>query len=73
LLKDLVKIALYPTAMEGSSTLGEMAKALNRPAVYLHELQARFDLPVFEAGYTNAYLAFLRTIFFLRTLGTFVR
>ena len=29
-------------------TLGDMAKALNRSAVYLHGVQARFELPVFE-------------------------
>ena len=51
-------------------TLGDMAKALNRPAVVLSGLQNRFELPAFEgAGYSDAYLAFLRTVVFLRTLG----
>lgn len=51
-------------------TLGDMAKALNRPAVYLHGLQARFELPAFErAGYSDAYLAFLRAVVFLRMLN----
>ena len=51
-------------------TLGDMAKALNRPAVYLHGLQARFELPVREgAGYSDAYLAFLRTVVLLRVLN----
>ena len=51
-------------------TLGEMAKALNRPAVYLHGLQSRFELPVWEgAVYSDAYLAFLRAVIFLRMLN----
>lgn len=51
-------------------TLGEMAKTLNRSAVYLHGVQARFELPAMEgAGYTEAYLAFLRTVVFLRMLN----
>ena len=51
-------------------TLGDMAKTLNRSAVYLHGVQARFELPTLEgAGYTEAYLAFLRTVVFLRMLN----
>lgn len=51
-------------------TLAEMAKALNRPAIYLHGLQNRFDLPSFDgAAYQDAYLAFLRSVVFLRMLG----
>jgi hypothetical protein len=51
-------------------TLGDIAKALNRPAVVLSGIQDRFELPPFEgAGYSEAYLAFLRTAVFLRTLG----
>lgn len=51
-------------------TLSDMAKALNRSPVYLSGLQARFELPAFEdAGYSNAYFAFLRTVVFLRSLG----
>lgn len=47
-----------------------MAKALNRPAVVLSGIQNRFELPAFEgAGYSDAYLAFLRTVVFLGTLG----
>lgn len=47
-----------------------MAKALNRPAVYLHGLQSRFDLPAFEgASYPVAYFAFLRAVVSLRMLG----
>lgn len=49
-------------------TLGDIAKSLNRSQVYLSGLQKRFDLPVFEgAAYSDAYLAFLRTIIALRT------
>jgi len=50
--------------------LGDMAKTLNRPVVYLHGLQSRFELPVLEgAAYSDAYLAFLRSVVFLRMLG----
>ncbi len=55
-----------PTKM----TLGEMAKALNRPVVYLAGIQRRFELPVFEgAGYSAAYFALLRLLVHLRVLG----
>lgn len=38
--------------------------------MYLHGLQTRFELPVFErAGYPDAYLAFLRAVVFLRILN----
>ena len=51
-------------------TLSDMMKALNRRAVVLHGLQARFELPAMEgAGYSEAYLAFLRTVVFLRMLN----
>ena len=50
-------------------TLGYMAKALNRSPVYLSGLQARFELPVWEgAAYSDAYLAFFRTVVYLRAL-----
>ena len=50
--------------------LGDMAKSLNRPAVYLCGVQGRFELPEFKgAGYSDAYLAFLRTVIFLRMLN----
>jgi hypothetical protein len=51
-------------------TLGDMAKALNRSAVYLHGVQARFELPTMvDSGYPEAYLRFLRTVVFLRMLN----
>ena len=51
-------------------TFGDMAKALNRAPVYLHGLQARFELPVSGgAAYSDAYLAFLRAVVALRTLN----
>jgi len=51
-------------------TFSELAKALNRPVVYLSGLQARFELPVLEgAGYSDAYQTFLQTVVHLRTLG----
>jgi len=51
-------------------TLGDMTKSLNRSAFYLHGLQTRFELPILEgSGYSDAYLAFLRAITFLRMLN----
>ena len=51
-------------------SLGDMSKALNRAAVYLSGLQARFELPVMEgAAYSNAYFECLRTIVSLRTFN----
>src|ERR1035437_2140165 len=48
-------------------TLGDMAKLLNRSPVYLAGLQKRFELPAIDgAGYSDAYLAFMRTVVFLR-------
>ena len=51
-------------------TLGDMSKELGKPAAYLKGLQVRFELPAFAgAGYSDAYLAFMRKLIFLRTLG----
>lgn len=51
-------------------TLGEIAKALNRPAVQLSGLQARFELPVLEGqGYSAAYFNFFQKILYLRALN----
>jgi hypothetical protein len=51
-------------------TLADIAQRLNRPAVVISGFQNRFELPALEgAGYSDAYLAFLRTLVFLRTLG----
>ena len=51
-------------------TFVDVASALNRSTVYLRGLQTRFALPVLEgASYTDAYVALLRTILFLRTFG----
>lgn len=56
--------------MQHTQTLGDMAKTLNRPAVIISGIQNRFELPAFEgAGYSDAYLALLRTVVYLRTLG----
>ncbi len=50
-------------------TLGDMAKTLNRAPVYLSGLQARFELPLLEgAAYSDAFLAFFRTVVYLRAL-----
>lgn len=50
--------------------LADMANALHRPAVVITSLQHRFELPSFSgAGYSNAYLAFLRTLVSLRALA----
>jgi len=51
-------------------TLGDMAKDLHRPVVYLHGLMARFDLPPCDAGrYPAAYHALLRTLVHLRVMN----
>jgi hypothetical protein len=51
-------------------TLGDMAKELNRSTLYLQGLQKRFELPLFESDeYPDTYLAFLRTVTFLRIMG----
>jgi hypothetical protein len=51
-------------------TLSDMAKNLNRPNVVLHGFQSRFELPPSKgACYSDAYLAFLRTIVYLRMLN----
>lgn len=51
-------------------TLGDMAKALNRPALHLKHLQTRFGLPAQPgAGYSDAYLACLQTLTHLRRLN----
>jgi hypothetical protein len=51
-------------------TLADIAKALNRPAVLIAGLQNRFELPAIDgAGYSDAYLAFLKTLVYLRALG----
>lgn len=51
-------------------TLGDMAKALNRPTTQLVAWQRRFALPVCAgAGYAEAYLAFLQRVGTLRTLN----
>ncbi len=51
-------------------TLNEMAKSLNRSTVDVCRLQSRFALQSFVgAGYSEAYLAFLRTVVYLRRLA----
>ena len=51
-------------------TFAGLAHALNRSPVYLRGLQTRFALPVLDgAAYPDAYLAFLRSVVFLRALG----
>jgi len=51
-------------------TLADMAKELNRPAVYLRGLQSRLEAPVRKgATYGDNELAILRTVIHLRTLG----
>ena len=51
-------------------TLGDIAKSLNRSALYLTGLQDRFKLPAIKGpGYSYAYLAFLRIVVHLRILN----
>lgn len=55
---------------EKMHTLSELAKLLNREVCYVSGLQTRLDLPkVAGAGYSAAYLAFLRNVVFLRMLN----
>lgn len=50
--------------------LAAMVRMLHRPAVYLRGLQTRFDLPLLDGdAYSEAYLAFFRTLLHLRILG----
>ncbi len=46
-------------------TLAELAAELCRTPLYVRGLQKRFELPVLET-YSNSYLAFLRTVVWLR-------
>jgi hypothetical protein len=56
--------------MPAPHTLADIAKALNRTAVVISGLQDRYELPPSDAsGYSDAYLAFLRAVVYLRTLG----
>ena len=51
-------------------TLADLVNALNRPAIIITSLQHRFELPSFGGpAYSDPYLAFLRTLVYLRTLG----
>lgn len=51
-------------------TFADLAKALHRSTVYVSGLQSRFELPVLEgAAYSEAYLAFLQTIVYLRAFS----
>ncbi len=56
--------------MPARMTLGDMAKALNRPTFQLMHLQKTFELPVLEgAAYSPAYFALLRKLVHLHLLG----
>lgn len=49
--------------------LAEITKDLNRPVVYISDLQLRLELPAAEdAGYSDALQAFLQTLIHLRKL-----
>ena len=51
-------------------SLSDIVADLNRPAVYLHGLQSRFELPSFNGTcYSEAYLKFLRKLVYLRSLA----
>ena len=51
-------------------TLGDMATALNRAQLYLRDVLKRFEVPLAKDDrYSDATLAFLRTVIFLRTLN----
>lgn len=52
-------------------TIADMANELHRSVIYLQGLQKRFELPLLEdAGYPDTYVAFLRTVVYLRIMGT---
>jgi len=56
--------------MRAVHSLSDMAKRVNRPVECLSGLQQRFKLPVYEgAGYSDAYLLFLRTLVLLGRFG----
>lgn len=49
------------------TTLSKLCAALNRPYGVIQDIQKRFELPVLKgAAYSDAYVAFLRTIIHLR-------
>lgn len=49
------------------TTLSKLCTALNRPYGVIQDIQKRFELPVLKgAAYSDAYVAFLRTIIHLR-------
>jgi hypothetical protein len=51
-------------------SLGDLAKTLNRSALYLRGVLNRFEVPLLEdAGYSAAHRAFLETIIHLRTFN----
>jgi hypothetical protein len=51
-------------------TLADIAKRLNRSSVVISGFQNRIELPSLDgAAYSDAYLAFLRTVVYLRTVG----
>lgn len=61
---------MAPNDLVAMHTFADLARTLNRSPVYLRGLQTRFALPMLEgAAYPAAYLAFLRTVIFLRTFG----
>ena len=56
--------------MAATLTVGQMAQALNRPAIHVMHLQKTFDLPILEgAAYSPAYFALLRKLVHLHLLG----
>ena len=56
--------------MSRMQSFPDLARALNRPPVYLRGLQTRFALPVLAgAKYSDAYAALLRSVIHLRILG----
>ncbi len=51
-------------------TLATLAQALNRPTIQVRGLLDRFELPILaREAYSEGYLAFLRTVVFLRALN----
>jgi hypothetical protein len=65
-----LELGLPPSHALAVHSLADMSKALNRAAVYVSGLQARFDLPALDGtAYSSAYLDLLRTVVALRTFN----
>ena len=59
-----------PYGVPAAYSIAGLIADLNRPAVYVHGLQSRFELPILSGtAYSSAYLMFLRKLVYLRSLS----